>query len=259
VEQLNGSSRRKIMVGFASMLAGGLMLGNAIGGLTTGVGAQDGTELRAVGVIAEPDDALTSSLADCTEVASLDPGVLSGAGEGQAAYVIDSENSEARYVIEEELAGFGANTAIGATNAFIGQILLDSDGNPVACSRFDVDMRTLQSDESRRDNFIRGSTLQSDTYPVATFILRAVEGLDGALTTEEQTFTLIGDLVFRGQTQLVAWETTASLDGDVLTGSAFTEFLLTDYNIEKPIVGSVVSIADDLRLEVDINAAAAQG
>jgi polyisoprenoid-binding protein YceI len=247
------------MVGLASMLVGGMMLGNAVGGLTTGVSAQDDSGLRSAGVIAEPDETLTASLADCTEVTSLDPGVLAAPGEGETAYVIDSANSEARYVIEEELAGFGANTAIGATNAFIGQILLDSDGSPVACSRFDVDMRTLESDESRRDNFIRGSTLQSDTYPVATFILRAVEGLDGALTSEEQTFTLIGDLVFRGQTQLVAWETTASVDGETLTGSAFTEFALADYNIEKPIVGSVVSIADDLRLEVDINAAPAQG
>ncbi len=259
MEQTNTSTRRRLLVGFTSLLVGGLMIGNAIGGLTSGVVAQDASGLRGVGVIAEPDEALTSSLADCTDVSALDPGVLASAGDGQTAYVINSETSEARYVIEEELAGFGANTAIGATNAFIGQILLDAEGNPVACSRFDVDMRTLESDESRRDNFIRGNTLQSDTYPVATFILRAVEGLDGALTAEAQTFTLIGDLVFRGETKLVAWETTASLDGDTLTGTAFTEFLLADYNIEKPIVGSVVSIADDLRLEVDIEAAPAQG
>ncbi len=135
--------------------------------------------------------------------------------------------------------------------------MLDAEGHPIPCSRFDVDMRTLVSDSSRRDNFIRGNTLQSDTYPVATFILRTMEGLDGALGGDEQTFTLIGDLMFRGQTQLVAWEATASLEGDVLSGSAHTGFLLEDYNIEKPIVGSVVSIADDLRLEVDIEAAKA--
>ena len=113
-------------------------------------------------------------------------------------------------------------------------------------------MRTLVSDESRRDNFLRGNTLQSDQYPIATFILRAVEGLDASLNGEEQTFTLIGDLVFRGQTQLVAWEATATLQDEELAGSAFIEFDMTDFNIEKPIVGSVVSIDDTIRLEVDI-------
>ncbi|MEZ4499229.1 MAG: YceI family protein [Thermomicrobiales bacterium] len=256
VELNTKKQKRKILVGVSGLLIGGMMLGAAIGGFGIHAGAQETSVLRPVGVIAEPDEALTASLADCTDVAALDPGVLSEVGDGQTAYVLNSEESEARYVVEEELAGIGANTAIGATNAFIGQILLDSEGSPAACSRFDVDMRTLVSDESRRDNFIRGNTLQSDTYPVATFILRATEGLESPLTNEEQTFTLIGDLTFRGETKLVAWEVTASLDADTLTGTAFTEFLLEDYNIEKPIVGSVVSIADDLRLEVDIVAAA---
>ena len=256
---INGNTPlRRLVAGVALLIVGALMFGAGIGALTSGASAQDDSAaLREVGVIVSPDDALTSSLADCAEVAALQPGELAVVEDGQTAYVINGDPSEARYVVEEELAGIGANTAVGRTNAFIGQIVLDDEGSPAMCSRFDVDMRTLESDESRRDNFLRGETLQSDTYPVATFILRAVEGLDGALGGEEQTFTLIGDLIFRGQTQLVAWEATASVDGGVLSGTAHTGFLLEDYGIQKPIVGSVVSIADDLRLEVDIEAAAA--
>lgn len=252
------TSWRRLMAGIALMLLGVVLAGSGTGSLGAIASAQDDASgLRAVGVIADPDEALTATLADCSTAASLQPGELAAIEDDQQAFVITGDPSEARYVVEEELAGIGANTAIGRTNAFIGQIVLDSEGHPIPCSRFDVDMRTLVSDSSRRDNFLRGNTLQSDTYPVATFILRAVEGLDGALGSDEQTFTLIGDLIFRGQTELVAWEATASLDGDVLSGSAHTEFLLEDYNIDKPIVGSVVSIADDLRLEVDIEAARA--
>lgn len=248
---------RRLVAGVAFLMVGALLIGIGVYSIATGVNAQEAESgLRPVGVIAEPDADLAAVLADCSDVAGLQPGELAATGDSQVAYVINGEPSEARYVVEEELAGFGANTAVGRTNAFIGQIVLDTEGNPVSCSRFDVDMRTLQSDESRRDNFIRGATLQSDAYPVATFILRTVEGLDGALGSDEQTFTLIGDLVFRGETHLVGWEATASLDGGVLSGSAFTEFKLEDYSIEKPIVGSVVSIADHLRLEVDIEAAA---
>jgi polyisoprenoid-binding protein YceI len=255
VQQIGNERWRGALLGFTVFLTGMLMVIAGFVEATSVALAQDETStLREVGVIASPDEALTSALADCADVAALAPGELAAAEDGQTGYVINGEPSEARYVVEEELATVGANTAIGRTNAFIGQILLDSDAMPASCSRFDVDMRTLVSDSSRRDNFLRGNTLQSDQYPIATFILRAVEGLDSALTGEEQTFTLIGDLVFRGQTQLVAWEATAALEGEELAGSAFIEFDMTDFNIEKPIVGSVVSIDDTVRLEVDISA-----
>jgi polyisoprenoid-binding protein YceI len=253
VKQVGNRRWRGALLGFALLLAGGLMIEAGIGQLTPETLAQDDiSTLREVGVIASPDESLTAALADCAGVAGLAPGELAVVEDGQTSYVISGESSETRYVVEEELATIGANTAIGRTNAFIGQILLDSDSMPASCSRFDVDMRTLVSDSSRRDNYLRGATLQSDQYPIATFILRAVEGLAALLTNEEQTFTLIGDLVFRGQSQLVAWEASAALDGDALIGSAFLEFGVTDFTIEKPVVGSVVSIDDTVRLEVDI-------
>ena len=235
------------------MLAGGLMIAAGLGQLGSTVLAQDDPAApREVGVIASPDDALTSLLADCADVAALANGELPAVEDGHLAYIINGEPSEARYVVAEELANIGANTAIGRTNAFVGQIVADGVSMPASCSRFDVNMRALVSNSSRRDNYLRGSTLQSDQFPFATFILRAIEGLDTSLNDEEQTFTLIGYLEFRGQTQSVAWETTAALDGGELNGSAFIEFDMTDFTIEQPIVGSVVSIDDTVRLEVDI-------
>lgn len=216
--------------------------------------AQETEELRPVGVISDPDDALMASLADCTDVAALAPGEPIAVDDGIVVRVINGEPSAVRYVVEEELASVGAATAIGETSAFIGQLLADEQNNWVECSRFDVDMRTLESDSSRRDNYLYRNTLQSETYPLATFVLRAVEGLDGPMTEEEVTFTLVGDFTFRGVTQLVAWEATGKLDGDALVASAFTEFLMEDYDITPPIVGSVISIAETIRLETDIDA-----
>lgn len=209
-------------------------------------------EVRPAGVINEIDDTLSATLADCADVVSLAPGELSVVDDGHTAFVIDSEQSEARYVVDEELAGVGANTAVGRTNAFIGQIIVDGEMRPEPCSRFDVDLRALLSDSSRRDNYLRGATLQSDQFPVATFVVLSVEGLEGALTDEEQTFTLIGNLIFRGETRLVAWESTVAVTDGSLTGTAFTEFDMEAFQIQKPIVGSVISIDDTIRLEVDI-------
>lgn len=213
------------------------------------VAAQDATAVAEVGVLEARE-----GLPEC---AAVDPGVVP-AEEAATVYAITSEESMARYRVMEELASVGANEVIGETNAIIGHILFDADGAPLPCSRFDVDLRTLETDQARRDNYLRGNTLQTDTYPLATFVLRQVEGLDGALPVgEEVTITLIGDLTFHGVTKLTAWEATVTSDGEAMTGTARTTFTFPDFEMEKPIVGPVVGISDEVTLEVDLVAAPA--
>lgn len=179
--------------------------------------------------------------------------------EGAAAtYVIDSSQSSASYHAQEELAQIGKQTATGTTNAFIGQIALDSNGLPMECSRFDVDLRTLTSDESRRDNFLYNNVLETGTYPLATFVLTSVEGMNGALTDgQEVPVTLVGNLTIHGVTNQVTWDATVKLEGTTITGHATTNFTLDQYNMQKPIVGPVISIDDTIQLEVSIVAAKA--
>jgi len=214
--------------------------------------AQDGTATAtatAPGVLeGEP-----STLA-CAAVGNAAP-TAEPTAETAATFTIVSEESEARYRAQEELAGQGANEAVGATSAFIGSILFDADAMPLACTRFDVDLRTLVSDESRRDNYLYTNTLETQQYPLATFVLTDVEGLDGPLADgEETTFTLIGNLTVHGVTKLVAWEATVTLDGDTLDGRAATEFDMPDFDIAPPVIGPVVSLDETVRLEVDIAA-----
>ena len=133
-------------------------------------------------------------------------------------YVVDPAQSEARYIAEEELANVGANTAVGTTNTIQGAFLFDADGNPIACSTIYVDVRTFVSDSSRRDNYLRGNTLQSDQYPLAEFVVTEIQGFTMPADGEETTFTLVGNFTLHGVTQAMAWEVTASRDGDTMTG-----------------------------------------
>ena len=175
--------------------------------------------------------------------------------DGASAFTIVSEDSTARYRAQEELASIGATEAVGETNAIVGSILLDADGTPLACSRFDVDLRTLTSDEARRDNFLYDNTLETGEYPLATFILTGVEGLDAPPTDgEEITMFLVGNLTMHGETKLVTWEATVTRTGDTLAGSAVTTFDMEDFAIEEPVVGPVVSVDETIDLEVDITA-----
>jgi len=187
------------------------------------------------------------STIDCSAIET-DPAALGAA----SMYIIDPAQSEARYIAEEELANVGANTAVGSTNTIQGAFLFDADGNPIPCSVIYVDVRTFVSDSSRRDNFLRGNTLQSDQYPLAEFVVSEIQSFTMPADGEETTFTLVGNFTLHGVTRAMAWEATASRDGDTLTGSARTEFDMADFEIEKPIVGSVLSIEDVIQLEIDL-------
>ena len=114
---------------------------------------------------------------------------------------------------------------------------------------------TLTSDEARRDNFLYDNTLETGEYPLATFILTGVEGLDAPLTDgEETTLFLVGNLTMHGETKLVTWQATVTRTGDTLAGSAVTTFGMEDFAIEEPAFGPVVSVDETIDLEVDITA-----
>jgi len=184
-----------------------------------------------------------------TPAANLDCSTVAGVA---TIYTVASEESEARYRVQEELAGRGAFEAVGATRAVIGNLYLGAKGEPRACSRFDVDLRTMRSDDARRDNYLYTNTLQTGTYPVATFVLSAVEGLSSPLGEQETTFRLIGNFTVHGVTKLVAWEITAARKGDAIVGRAVTVFEMPEFEITPPKVGPVVSLDETVKLEIDL-------
>jgi len=206
----------------------------------------------------------TTTFPGAAQEAEATPSVTCNVEEAVAAapvvYTVDSEASTASYVAQEELASVGANEVVGTTNAIIGSILFDEEGLPLACSNFAVDMRTLVTDESRRDNYLRSNTLESDTYPYATFVVASVEGLDGPLEDgETATAQLLGDLTLHGVTRPVTWEAEFTREGESLTGTATTTFVIEDYAMEKPIVGPVVLIGDEIVLNIEVTAASDAG
>lgn len=167
--------------------------------------------------------------------------------------------SEARYRSQEVLASRGSNEAVGRTSDVSGSILLDRDGMILAeQSRITVDMRTLQSDSTMRDNYIKRSTLQVGEYPTADFVVTSAPGLPVPLPTSgTATFELMGDLTVHGVTRPTTWQATATFAESEVTGSATTTVLMTDFGMTPPKVGSVLSIEDAVKLELDVQASIA--
>lgn len=178
--------------------------------------------------------------------------------QNATAYVVNSAESLATFSSMEELASAGVNEAIGTTSAVIGTILIGEDGAPLACSRFDIDLRTLVTDESRRDGQIQ-RVMETEQFPLATFIVTGIEGLEGPLEEGSETeLILVGNLTIHGIEKQVSWDTTVTLADGVVTGTATTQVTFADFDIEKPVIGPVMSIEEEVDLTIDIVAEPAQ-
>ena len=163
----------------------------------------------------------------------------------------DFTNSWAGYRIDEELAGFGANVAAGRTPDVSGDLVIE--GTQVTAVSIQVDMTTLQSDDERRDNQMRGRGLETDSFPTATFDLTTPIEL-GTLPADGDTatFTAEGELTLHGVTQTATVDLEATPVGDVVTVVGRTDVTLVDYDIEPPVGLSVVSVADTGELEFQL-------
>ncbi len=168
--------------------------------------------------------------------------------------VIVSDKSEARYRVREQLANLSfPSDAVGSTNAITGTIMGKTDGSIVADqSKFQVDLRTLKSDQAMRDGFISRSTLQTNQYPYATFVPTSAPGLPLTLPADGKvTFKLIGNLTIRDVTKPVTWDVQGTVNGNTVTGTATTSFTFEYFDLTRPNVARVLSIDDNIKLELD--------
>ena len=196
---------------------------------------------------AAPTSTPSTAVRPATDTASTP---ASGAGASSASktataaaattLVVDSDNSHASYHAQEQLAGRNLpSEAVGTSKGVTGSIVFGPDGAIAADqSQIQVDLSKLSSDESRRDNFIKGSTLQTGRYPNATFVPKETQGLPTPLPTDgEVTFQLHGDLTVHGVTKPVTWQVTAQFTGDSVTGNATTNVNISDFGMAPPKAG----------------------
>lgn len=178
------------------------------------------------------------------------------AASGTTTYAINADQSQAKVTVNEKLAFLPSNSdAVLTTTAIQGQIVLSANGMPTDGSKIQVDLRTLKSDQTMRDNYIRQTTLQSDTYPLAEFVITGADGLSGPLQNGQQaTFTLLGTMTIHGVTKPVTFDTTATMNGGTLTGTATTAFTFEDFGMTPSNKANIVTVTDKINLQMTIAA-----
>jgi polyisoprenoid-binding protein YceI len=186
-----------------------------------------------------------------------------GANEGSVQlYRIDAAQSEVRYEVGETLFNQNNrfNLAVGRTQGVAGDVLVDfSRPSNSQIGEIVIDVSQFTSDESRRDNYIRRTGLESSRYPQANFVTRAIEGLPAQVAIGDQvTFSISGDLTVKETTRPVTWNITLTLEDGRLAGSASTEILMSDFGVG-PIRLPLLATEDQVKLFLDFVAMPVQG
>ncbi len=157
----------------------------------------------------------------------------------------------AGFRVQEVLASIGAKTVVGRTPNVTGQMTFA--GSTVTAADFTVDMTTLTTDDSRRDNAIRSQAIETVRFPTAQFRLTTPIPLpsvpaDGV----EITVPATGALTLHGVTRDVTIPLTAKRQGPVIAVVGSLEVAFADYAIEKPRAAIVVSVEDRAVMELQL-------
>ncbi len=185
-----------------------------------------------------------------TTVAPADPAGDPGAdpaAEGTVSYDGNwtaTQESQFGYRVEEVLAGVNT-TAVGRSNQLTGSMTVD--GTTVPAVDMEVQVATITSDESKRDENFRGSVMNTSEFPTATFHLTTPIEL-GSIPAEGQqiTATATGDLTLHGVTNPVTFDVTAQASGGKIGVLGSIPILFTDYGIQNPSYGPVKTHDDGL-------------
>ena len=171
----------------------------------------------------------------------------------------DSDNSiRANYRVIEQLARLSYPIdAVGYTEDVFGSIYIDATGQPTPESLLTIDLSNLKSDESRRDNYLRGNALETDKFPQAFFLVNELKNLDMSdltnLNSNDIEFQMAGDLTIHGVTKSKTWNVVAKSELGSIKGNASISFPFSDFDIDIPKLFFIISVEDKITLELDFD------
>lgn len=176
------------------------------------------------------------------------------------------DKSEARYEVDEELTflGIALNRAIGRTSQLSGEFSFYRDGTDddklvVSSGHFQVDISTLTSNDTRRDERIRNQWLESARFPLAAFEAKEVRNPpivspDEAGKAVEWTFDLKGDMTVREVTREETFEIHLNLIEGKMVGTASALLKMKDYGFKPPSIPGLFKVEEGVLIVLEFQA-----
>jgi polyisoprenoid-binding protein YceI len=167
------------------------------------------------------------------------PGVIDG------SYAV-AAGSQAGYRVPEKL--FGQNTeAVGRTSNVSGTVVVA--GTTVQRADVVVDLKTVKSDQSQRDNQFQGRIMNTATYPTAAFSLTSPIEMGSVPADQAQiTVRATGTMTLHGATKPATIDLAARRNGTNLEVNGTIPVTFADYGISNPSLGPA-SVGDTGSIE----------
>ena len=145
------------------------------------------------------------------------------------------------------------NVAVGTTHTEQGSFQIRTGADPlVASMNVSVDLRTLQTDSERRDNYVRQNTLETDQYPTATFVSTCATNLPASYVDgQDAHFQITGNLTLHGETNKEIFDVQGKLVGNTATGTATSTIYMTDFDIQPPNLANIAISQNKVLLTID--------
>ncbi len=205
----------------------------------------------------------TAHFADAVNQPHAAPGAATAAttpipSTGLGTFQIVPAQTTASYSVYENLIFQNKphNDAVGTTHSVQGSFKIRTAASPlVAAMNITIDLRTLQSDSQRRDNYVQQHTLQTDTYPYATFISVSTQGLPASYSDGQTVhFQLTGNLTMHGKTNKEVFDVQGKVVGNTITGTATSTIYMTDFGIQPPNLANIAIAQNKVLITITFTA-----
>jgi polyisoprenoid-binding protein YceI len=173
-------------------------------------------------------------------------GAVSAPGTVDGTWTVSS-GSQAGYRVHETLAG-QSTTAVGRTSAVTGSLTIAR--KTVTAASFTVQMGSVTSDRSQRDDQFHGRIMDVAQFPTGRFVLTSPIHL-GTLPPVGKTVTVTasGTLTLHGTTKPVRFTMNAKRSAAQIAVTGDITIAYGDYGIPNPSLGGFVSVGNSGTIE----------
>jgi polyisoprenoid-binding protein YceI len=167
--------------------------------------------------------------------------------------------SQAGYRVREKLAFLPARSdAVGRTSQITGSATFTDRAGAltVSSASFDVNVLTLKSDRSMRDEKIKEIGLESSRYPTATFVLSSPATIPAGILKGEVVHTRItGVLEIHGVSKRETLPVEMSVSGSTVQAVGSLTFPWSEFGMTAPSIGGFVNVTEHATMEFDLRLA----
>jgi len=173
---------------------------------------------------------------------------------GALRFAVVATRSVATIRVNEVVAAVRVpGEAVVRTSVFSGSLVLLGDGTFASGSLIAADLDALKSDNDLRDEWIKFNTLKTSVYPRAEFAPERVVGVPLPLpSTGTWSATIEGTMKIHGVERRLEWPVEVRRSAGEVGVRGTTRFRFGDYGMDVPANRLILSVVDDVRLEIEV-------